>query len=281
MNKLSTISTAWLSDHLGQDNIKVLDGSFYLPAEQRDADAEYAIAHIPGAQRFNIDVVCDPHSDLPHMFPDPVAFADAVGAKGIGNDHMVVTYDGGKLTGACRVWWMFRAFGHDKVVVLNGGFGKWQAEGRAVENTVAEPEPAKYCADFNPDMIRSMEQVLGLVEGGGAEQILDARASGRFDGSVPEPRAGMRSGHMPHALNLPYDKLLQTDGTLREAAQLRALFTEAGVDLDQPIVTSCGSGVSAAVLLLGLRSLGHDANRLYDGSWSEWGSRDDTPIVTA
>ena len=247
MNKLSTISTAWLADHLGQDNIKVLDGSFYLPAEQRDADAEYAVAHIPGAQRFNID---------------PVAFADAVGAKGIGNDHMVVTYDGGKLTGACRVWWMFRAFGHDKVVVLNGGFGKWQAEGRAVENTVAEPEPAKYCADFNPDMIRSMEQVLGLVEGGGAEQILDARASGRFDGSVPEPRAGMRSGHMPHALNLPYDKLLQPDGTLREAAQLRALFTE-------------------AVLLLGLRSLGHDANRLYDGSWAEWGSRDDTPIVTA
>jgi thiosulfate/3-mercaptopyruvate sulfurtransferase len=280
MNNTHVVSTNWLAEHLDQGDIKILDGSFYLPAEQRDADAEYAAAHIPDAQRFNIDVVCAPNSASPHMFPAAEAFGNAVGAMGIGNGDTVITYDGGKLTGACRVWWMFRAFGHKKVAVLDGGIGKWRAEGRAVENVIAAPEPARFHAEYNEDMIRSIEQVLTLIDDGGSEQILDARAAGRFDGSVPEPRAGMRSGHMPGAFNLPYDKLLQADGTLRDNDHLRALFTEAGVNLDRPIVTSCGSGVSAAVLLLGLRSLGHEANRLYDGSWSEWGSRDDTPIVT-
>jgi thiosulfate/3-mercaptopyruvate sulfurtransferase len=280
MNNTHVVSTNWLAEHLDKGDIKILDGSFYLPAEQRDADAEYAAAHIPDAQRFNIDVVCAPNSASPHMFPAAEAFGNAVGAMGISNADTVITYDGGKLTGACRVWWMFRAFGHKKVAVLDGGIGKWRAEGRAVESVITAPEPARFHAEYNEEMIRSIEQVLTLIEDGGSEQILDARAAGRFDGSVPEPRAGMRSGHMPGAFNLPYDKLLQADGTLRDNAQLRALFTEAGVNLDRPIVTSCGSGVSAAVLLLGLRSLGHEANRLYDGSWSEWGSRDDTPIVT-
>jgi thiosulfate/3-mercaptopyruvate sulfurtransferase len=280
MSNSQIVSTEWLAEHLGQDDIKVLDGSFYLPAEKRDADGEYAAAHIPGAQRFNIDVVCAPNTASPHMFPSPGDFAAAVGAMGITNSDTVITYDGGKLTGACRVWWMFRAFGHAKVAVLDGGIGKWKAEGRALESAVSTPTPANFTAAYSEDMVRSIEQILALVGQGGAEQILDARAAGRFDGSVPEPRAGMRSGHMPGALNLPYDKLLQADGTLRETAELRALFTEAGVNLEQPIVTSCGSGVSAAVLLLGLRSLGHEDNRLYDGSWSEWGSRDDTPIVT-
>ncbi len=280
MNNTHVVSTDWLAERPEQGDIKILDGSFYLPAEQRDADAEYAAAHIPGAQRFNIDVVCAPNSASPHMFPAAEAFGDAVSAMGISNGDTVITYDGGKLTGACRVWWMFRAFGHKKVAVLDGGIGKWRAEGRAVENVIAAPKPAHFHAEYNEEMIRSIEQVLTLIEDGGSEQILDARAAGRFDGSVPEPRAGMRSGHMPGALNLPYDKLLQADGTLRDDEQLRALFTAAGVDLDRPIVTSCGSGVSAAVLLLGLRSLGHEANRLYDGSWSEWGSRNDTPVVT-
>ncbi|MBL6953758.1 MAG: 3-mercaptopyruvate sulfurtransferase [Alphaproteobacteria bacterium] len=280
MSNSQVVSTDWLAKHLGQGDVKVLDGSFYLPVEKRDADAEYAAAHIPGAQRFNIDTVCAPDSGLPHMFPSAGDFAAAVGAMGISNSDTVVTYDGGKLTGACRVWWMFRAFGHAKVAVLDGGIGKWRTEGRALENTVATPNAANFQAEYNVDMVRSIEHVLALIEQGGTEQILDARAAGRFDGSVPEPRAGMRSGHMPGALNLPYDKLLQADGTLRETAELRALFTEAGVNLDLPVVTSCGSGVSAAVLLLGLRSLGHEANQLYDGSWSEWGSRDDTPIVT-
>ncbi|MDE0944659.1 MAG: 3-mercaptopyruvate sulfurtransferase [Alphaproteobacteria bacterium] len=283
MNNYQTISTAWLADNLGQGNIKVLDGSFYLPAEQRDAEAEYSAGHIPGAQRFNIDVVCAPNSDLPHMFPDGKAFADAVGALGISNDDTVVTYDGGKLTGACRVWWMFRAFGHAKIAVLDGGYKKWQAEGRAVENTLSAPTPASFCADYQGDMVRSVEQMLTMIDqsknGGDTRQIIDARGAGRFDGTAAEPRAGLRSGHMPGAHNLPYDKLLNENGTLRSTDQLRALFTDAGVDLDRPIVTSCGSGVSAAVLLLGLRTLGHEDNTLYDGSWSEWGSRQDTAIV--
>ena len=278
MSTSSTVTTNWLADNL--DKVKILDGSFYLPAENRDAEAEFASAHISGAQRFNIDVVCAANSGLPHMFPDPVAFADAVGAMGITNDDMVVTYDGGKLTGACRVWWMFRAFGHDNVAVLDGGFGKWQGEGRAVEGAVKTPAPARFCADYQPEMVRSVEHMLSLIDQGGESQIIDARGAGRFDGSTPEPRAGLRSGHMPGAHNLPYDKLLNDDGTLKTAEQLRALFTGAGIDLEKPIVTSCGSGVSAAVLLLGLTTLGHTANTLYDGSWSEWGSRDDTPIVT-
>lgn len=278
MNNSPTVSTEWLADNL--DSVRVLDGSFYLPAEKRDAEAEFANAHIPSAQRFNIDVVCSPGGDLPHMFPDGKAFADAVGAMGIGNNDRVITYDGGKLTGACRVWWMFRAFGHAKVAVLDGGFGKWQTEARAVESMVTAPSAASFCADYQPDMVRSIEHMLSLIKQGGETQIIDARGAGRFDGTAAEPRAGLRSGHIPGSHNLPYDKLLNSDGTLQAPDQLRALFTGAGVDLDRPVVTSCGSGVSAAVLLLGLAALGHGANTLYDGSWSEWGSRDDTPVVT-
>jgi len=274
----TTCSTAWLDNNLG--NVKILDGSFYLPAENRDAEAEFAATHITGAQRFNIDFVCASNTDLPHMFPDPITFADAVGATGISNDDMIVTYDGGKLTGACRVWWMFRAFGHDNVAVLDGGFSKWKAEGRDVQNTVNKLPAAKFCSDYQDQMVRSVHHMLDLVEKGGQTQILDARSIGRFDGTAAEPRAGLRSGHMPGAMNLPYDKLLNSDGTLRSTDQLQDLFGEAGVNLNQPIVTTCGSGVSAALLLLGLVAIGHDANMLYDGSWSEWGSRDDTSIVT-
>ncbi|MDP6253881.1 MAG: 3-mercaptopyruvate sulfurtransferase [Alphaproteobacteria bacterium] len=278
MSNPSTVSTDWLADNLEQ--VKILDGSFYLPAENRDADAEYVAGHIPGAQRFNIDVVCAPDSGLPHMFPEAQAFADAVGAMGIGNDDMVVTYDGGKLTGACRVWWMFRTFGHGKVAVLDGGRTKWQAEGRTMESTVAAVTPASFSADYQPGMVRSVEQMLSMIDHGGDRQIIDARGAGRFDGTAAEPRAGLRSGHMPGAFNLPYDRLVNDDGSLRPADQLRTLFTEAGVNLDRPAVTSCGSGVSATVLLLGLDALGHKDNTLYDGSWSEWGSRQDTPVVT-
>jgi len=278
MKNPSTVSTDWLAENLEQ--VKILDSSFYLPAENRNADAEYMAAHIPGAQRFSIDEVCAPDSGLPHMFPEAQAFADAVGAMGIGNDDMVVTYDGGKLTGACRVWWMFRAFGHGKVAVLDGGCTKWQAEGRTMKNTVAAVTPASFSADYQPGMVRSVEQMLSMIDHGGDRQIIDARGAGRFDGTAAEPRAGLRSGHMPGAFNLPYDRLVNDDGSLRPADQLRTLFTEAGVNLDRPAVTSCGSGVSATVLLLGLDALGHKDNTLYDGSWSEWGSRQDTPVVT-
>ena len=278
MSNKTTCSTAWLDDNSG--NVKILDGSFYLPAENRDADAEFADTHITGAQRFNIDVVCASDTDLPHMFPDPITFADAVGAMGISNDDMIIVYDGGKMTGACRVWWMFRAFGHDNVAVLDGGFSKWKAEGRDVEHTVTKPPSAKFCSDYQDQMVRSVHHMLDLIDKDGETQILDARGVGRFDGTEAEPRAGLRSGHMPGAMNLPYDRLLNAEGTLRSTEQLQDLFGEAGVDLNQPIVTTCGSGVSAALLLLGLVAIGHDANMLYDGSWSEWGSRDDTSIVT-
>ena len=279
MNITPTVSTKWLADNL--ESIRILDGSYYLPAEKRDAEAEFAAAHIPTAQRFNIDTVSDRNSNLPHMFPDPASFADAVSAMGISNDDMVVTYDGGKLTGACRVWWMFRAFGHTKVAVLDGGLRKWRDEGLAIENTLSTPVAAKFCADYQPDMVRSVANILAMLDQDSETQLIDARASGRFHGTTAEPRAGLRSGHMPGAHNLPYDKLLNDDGTLRAPGQLRKLFTSSGVDLEKPIVTSCGSGVSAAVLLLGLTALGHTESALYDGSWSEWGSRDDTPIVTA
>jgi len=272
------VSTQWLADNLGRDDVRVVDGSFYLPAEQRNAAAEFEARHIPGAVFFDIDQVCDKTSSLPHMFPSAAEFAEAVGAMGIARDNTVVTYDGGKMTGACRVWWMFRAFGHADVAVLDGGVGKWMAEDRPLESGAAAPAPVAYEAWLAPEMLRDVDQMLALVDGGGA-QILDARSAGRFDGSAPEPRAGLRSGHMPGAFNLPYDTLLTAEGTLRPADELRTLFAGAGIDLDGPVVTSCGSGVSAAVLLLALYRLGHRDNALYDGSWSEWGSRDDTPIV--
>lgn len=273
------VSTDWLGERLGDDTVKVLDGSFYLPAEKRDAKAEFAAAHIPGAQFFDIDEVSDKSSDLPHMFPDEATFAAAVGAMGIGNDDTVICYDGGKMTGAGRVWWMFRAFGHSSVAILNGGMTKWKAEARPTEAGGSSPAPATYTARFDPAFVRSREQLLATIESGD-RQILDARSAGRFTGREPEPRAGMRSGHMPGALNLPYTDLIAADGTLKPEAELRAALAGAGIDFGRPVVTSCGSGVSATVLLLALHQLGHPDLSLYDGSWSEWGSRDDTPVVT-
>lgn len=277
-----TVSTQWLADNLDRPDVKVLDGSFYLPAENRNAQEEFLAAHIPGAHYFDIDVVSDHASDLPHMFPSEAVFNEAVGAMGIANSDMVITCDGGKLTGACRVWWMFRAFGHGNVAVLDGGVGKWRTEQRRLESgEAAVSQTSNYTADFHPELVRDVNDILRLTgDRGDDEQIIDARAAGRFAGTAPEPREGMRSGHMPGAYNVPYDQLLQDDGTLKPADELKTLFVGAGADLGEPVVTSCGSGVSAAVLLLALDVLGHQQTALYDGSWSEWGSRQDTPIVT-
>ena len=270
------VGTEWLGGHLGEDGVKVVDASWYLPTENRDPRAEYADGHPPGAVYFDIDAISDTTSPLPHMFPDAATFSAAVGELGIANGDHVICYDGGSMSAAGRAWCMFRAFGHAKVQVLDGGAGKWRAEGRPWNGDVIAPIHTDYVARGSARGIRDMTDVLGVIERGG-EQILDARAAGRFAGTVPEPRAGMRSGHMPGAFNLPYTDLLAADGTLLPAGELGEKFRACGIDLSRPIITSCGSGVSATVLLLGLEVLGR-AGTLYDGSWSEWGGRADTPV---
>ena len=273
------VSTGWLAERLGSPGLKVVDGSWYLPAEARDPKAEYAEAHIPGAVYFDIDAIADTANPLPHMFPSAEAFAAAVGGLGIANADRVVVYDGGSMSAAGRVWWMFRAFGHENIAILNGGAGKWRAEGRPWTDAPAAAAATSFEARYQAALVRSVEDVLGAVEAGD-KQILDARSAGRFQGSAPEPRAGLRGGHMPGACNLPYTDLVAENGTMRPADELRALFEASGISLERPVIASCGSGVSATVLLLGLHLLGHRGGALYDGSWSEWGSRQDTPVVT-
>ena len=273
------VSTEWLGAHLGEAGLKVIDGSWYLPAEKRDPKAEYAAGHIPGAVYFDIDTIADTSSPLPHMFPSPKVFAAAVGELGIGNADRIVVYDGGSMTAAGRVWWMFHAFGHDDVAILDGGAGKWRAEDRPWTAAASEVSPARFETLYRSALVRSLADVLDTIDSK-REQILDARSAGRFQGTAPEPRQGLRGGHMPGARNLPYTELLAADGTMRPAAELKALFENSGVDLKRPVIASCGSGVSATVLLLGLHLIGHDGGTLYDGSWSEWGSRQDTPVVT-
>lgn len=274
------VSTGWLAANLDRSDIKVIDSSFYLPTENRDPRAEYEQAHIPGAVFFDVDGISDSNNPLPHMFPDEATFAEAVGDLGISNADTVICYDGGKTTGACRAWWMFRAFGHRQVALLDGGFNKWRAEQRATESGQVAASPTRFEAHFNQARVRSLDEVNSVIQQGHPEQILDARAQGRFQGTAPEPRPGMRSGHMPGALNLPYEQLLNDDGTFKSEDALRVEFERAGLQTDKPVITSCGSGISAATLLLGLHLLGRDDTSLYDGSWAEWGSRSDTTVVS-
>jgi len=240
------ITTEWLAKHLGEHDLRVLDGTWHMPQLKRDARAEFAQAHIPGAAFFDIDAIADHSTNLPHMLPDAGTFAAAVGALGIGSGDRVVVYDVRGVISAARVWWTFRAFGHDAVAVLDGGFRKW----RAVRANI----------------------------GSRAAQMLDARSAGRFAGTEPEPRAGLRGGHIPGSLNLPYDTLYREDGTLKAPDELRGAFQSAGLDLGRPVVTTCGSGVTASVLALALYLAGRRDVAVYDGSWSEWGGRPDTPI---
>lgn len=273
------VGTDWLAEHLNDGDMRVVDASFYLPTEGRDPRAEFAEVHIPGARFFDIDQIADTGNPLPHMFPSAERFGAEVGALGIGNGARVVCYDSGSMMASCRAWWMFRAFGHEQVSVLNGGLRKWRAEGRPVESGVPSPEPVRFEAAFRPGMVRLLDQVRDIVDKGG-ETIVDVRAAGRFNGSEPEPRPGMRSGHMPGAVSLPYGRILNSDGTFRDAAAIGDAIAGAGLAGTDRIVASCGSGVSAAVLLLGLHLIGHRQLALYDGSWSEWGGRQDTPVVT-
>ncbi|AXV15237.1 3-mercaptopyruvate sulfurtransferase [Neorhizobium sp. SOG26] len=272
------VSSDWLQKELGSPDLRILDASFYLPAQKRDADAEYAAGHIPGAVRFDHDKVADHSTNLPHMVPSPEVFAEAVGKLGISENDRIVIYDGPGIFSAPRGWWLFRVMGARQVFVLDGGLDGWKAEGRPLETTVPTPAPATFKPDFHADRIVDLQTMLGIVEDG-SRQIADARPAGRFSGVEPEPRAGMRSGHMPGARSLP-SSAFSANGKLRPLNELRQVIEEAGIDVNRPVVTSCGSGVTAAIITLALESLGHENNALYDGSWTEWGSREDTPVVT-
>jgi thiosulfate/3-mercaptopyruvate sulfurtransferase len=279
-NPGALVSTDWLAEHLDAPDIHVVDASWYLPAMQRDPKAEYAQTHIPGAVFFDIDEIADTDSPLPHMLPSPEKFSSKVRKLGLGDGVRIVVYDGGGIFSAPRVWWMFRYFGHDDVAVLDGGLPKWLSEGRPVEALPPVPRERHFTARVNTTMVRDLDQMREIADSG-RRQVLDARAPGRFAGTEPEPRASLRSGHIPGSLNTPFPILIDPeDGTMLPADGLRRAFEAAGVDLAAPIVTTCGSGVSACTLALGLDLLGVVDIAVYDGSWSEWGGRDDTPIET-
>lgn len=273
------VSTEWLAAELGAPDLIVFDATKYLPNEPQDGRTEYLKAHIPGARFFDIDVLADQDTDLPHMVPTPGYAAKALGALGVSNASRVVFYDQKGLASAARGWWMMGLFGHDRAAVLDGGLPKWRAEGRNVDaGDVPAPAPAVFRPDFRAERLAGIGDVLRHVETGDA-LILDARAAGRFAGTAPEPRAGMRAGHMPGAANIPYTDLLNPDLTFRDPDALRARFARAGADGSRPLITSCGTGVTACILTLGLTLAGLPAGRVYDGSWTEWGGRPDTPIA--
>lgn len=273
------VSTAWLAKHLKDPDLRLLDASWYLPDAGRDAKAEYDATHIPGARFFDIDEISDARSDLPHMAPPVEKFMSRMRAMGVGDGHQVVVYDGAGLLSAARVWWLFKLMGQNNVAVLDGGLPKWVAEGQPTEDMPPIPRDRHMTVRLQNQLVRDVTQVAHASKLGDP-QIVDARAGARFRGDAPEPREGLRAGHIPGARNVPYTELLNDDKTLKSADETRAIFEAAGVDLSKPIITSCGSGVTAAILALALERLGHANWSLYDGSWSEWGMFPTVPIAT-
>jgi len=273
------VSTAWLAEHLNAPDVRIVDASWFLPGSDRDPRAEYALVHIPGALFFDIDEIVDETSDLPHMLPSPVKFASRMRKLGIGDGARLVIYDSQGLFSAPRVWWTFRAMGHEDVVVLDGGLPKWIAEGRPVEDGVPPPRERHFTTRYTNDLVRDQAQVRRALAGG-KDQLVDARPAARFQGEAPEPRPGLRSGHMPGALNVPSSSVIAPDGALKSAEQLKAVFEAAGVDLARPIITTCGSGITASLLALALARLGRDRTPVSDGSWADWGRPGDTEVVT-
>lgn len=270
------VSTEWLAEALGAPDLMIFDATKYLPNEPFDGMTKYREAHIPGARFFDIDVVADPDTNLPHMAPTAGRFARLMGDMGISNATRVIFYDQKGLQSSARGWWLMKLFGHEKAAVLDGGLPKWLAEGRATESGDAKPAaPSSYTPDFRADLVKGIGDVKRIIAQGNA-LILDARAKGRFDGTAPEPRPGLPSGHMPGAKSVPFNELLNADFTMKDAAALRARFAAAGADGSKPVVTSCGTGVTACILALGLKQAGLGDAAIYDGSWTEWAGRPET-----
>ena len=275
----SLVSTEWLAEHLDDANIRIADASWYLPQAGRNARAEYEAAHIPGAAFFDIDALSDRATNLPHMLPAPEVFAANMAALGIGDDDLVVFYDGAGLYSAPRGLWMLRAMGHDRAVVLDGGLPKWRAEKRALTNARTAISPALFTPRLQTHLLRGFDQMRGNL-GTASEQVVDARSPTRFRGEEQEPRPGVRPGHIPASKNIHYAAVVEPSGTMLPPDCLRALFAGHGIDLAQPVVTTCGSGVTAAILSLALERAGAERVALYDGSWAEWGGWHDAPITT-
>jgi len=275
----SLVSTEWLAGALGESDLRVIDASWFMPSAGREARAEYEAAHIPGAVYFDLDDISDPASPLPHMMPDAARFAGKMRALGIGDHQRTVIYDNSPIHSAARAWWMLRTFGARDVAILDGGLQKWTAEGRATERGMTDVPRGHFTPDLDAAGIVDKAVLLPLV-GAGSHEIVDARGAARFAGAEPEPRAGLASGHIPGARNVPQGDLFNADNRFKRGEELRAVFDAAGVDLARPMVTTCGSGVTAAIVLFAAHLLGKDDVRLYDGSWTEWGGDPATPKAT-
>ncbi|MDF2367484.1 3-mercaptopyruvate sulfurtransferase [Sneathiella sp.] len=280
VNSSSLVSTEWLAKHADAPDVRIVDASWHMPATNRDPRAEYDAEHIPGAIFFDIDEISDTDNPLPHMVPSPEKFSSRMRKLGLGDGNRIVVYDTLGMVSAARAWWLLRLFGHQDVAILDGGLPKWKAEGRPVDDMPVKPAERHFTSRINSFMLREKEQVARNI-GQSREQVLDARSAGRFDGTEPEPREGLRSGHIPGSKNLPYTQLLHDeDRTFRPAAELSASFEGAGIDLKKPVITSCGSGITACVLAFGLHLLGHHRVAVFDGSWTEWALDEELPVDT-